>query len=1000
MIKQVLSTLMCMVAIGLVGCDSPFADTPPIPKPGNLVANTTQINTAGENVVKISNIGELPITVNSTKLDGVANSITTSVGKDEINNLKSNCNGNKLYPHQSCNIDLNIMKSENATDNLKLQTSVGSYTYPIKIVTSAGDLDIGESASITQVGDNKFAFVNHRNVTISLNSIKLQTNNTQDSSIDLASCQGVTLNQGESCGFTIKAMVAESGSNNILVGSNIGDYDFSIPVKTPDNDITINKPQITNVGANTLALINNSKNPITLNSITMTDNQTQDTLNANDCIAKTLKAGQTCNLVIKDFKSENGNDVINVNSDVGMYAIKVAVQTGDNDLVLDTQAITTAGTNTMHFTNTGSGVLTIQDVAFSTKGNMDTVDISDCIDKTLTHNQQCDISITTLDKEAGNDTLIAISDVGKYTNSVKIDSTGAGVLVTSDGVVDTTAPKTINIANVGTLPVSLKSFHLDDTSGKADTSIALQDGTCEGKTLNGGSSCTIQAKAVGGKSARHYANFLTANMYMKQQPVNLLEETDRNNMIFTLVKPVDTESSVTTVLLGSQELKTVYISNQGSNDLNIQSIKLSNSNIGKITKDECTGKNLYAHDFCTVSVQPNKDAHGVADLVVTTPQVQPQDKISFTVANKSLTYSGNSLSDSMPTEVTKTFTISNPNPFDVTISNVTFDTALYSVLENKCNGVLNANATCNITLKSSQVGGASKIVFISPDFENNPSLEIVVSSGAVIAPANIPGQVFLQEFVVNNNGYDTGTIAVNNQSGGRILGNGEHSELFAGTTNCAANNQLPQQGHSCKYILSEDANNPNANYGNIGFTIQYSKGATYSHTYQPHTARHMEHRNATYQPNQFINANQPILNDRCWVKGKMASAVFYQPDGFGGSTIAGYILKVGNDGVTPYVIPFFGNKGSCWSAYNRFEELPINAYWVVSRTPILHIFPFSGMESNFYLETGGYCNDTTCTLPISIFLTGISSFNTPIVFAKPQPAKDWTVVDSIVWSSL
>ena len=872
------------------------------------------------------------------------------------------------------------------------------------IETTGEDLVVVYNTGKTPIKINKVSLDNKG---VTQNNIEATTN--KDSIEDSGTtCNNATLYENQSCNVMLLVGNGEVGNDVVTFDTDSGAQTFNIKINTPLGDLDLQPSNLSKVGDNLFTITNNRNSAITLTSLALSNNGTIDTSSdVSNCFNKTLAPSETCQFHIKGFVGESGTNLISASTANKVYTYTIKTNTPDNDLQLDKTVITESGEHSVNLVNQGDGVMKINYVTFNAQDTFDTADVSDCVGKTLTKNQQCSIIVSTPDKIAGLDQVTAITDIGNYdNNTIKVDSTGAAVLTSDDSAnIKTTKSTAVKIFNVGAMPVKLKSVDVksDATAnnrmlktlafGTNSDDITVQDSTCLNKTLNGGDVCEIKATAKGGVKLRSTMGFLSTNQYMQTQNVDVNQYTNKNQLEF--YDPLSgTKTPTSTIDLTTPTTKTLYVQNSGTNDMNITKVSLSNTTVGNIVSDGCTGKNIYATESCPVTIKVANDAHSKVFMQVDTTQEQPNNKLLLNANNANLTFSNGSDVGTMPTSVQKTFTVVNPNNFDINVSNIIYDNSAYSLDTKPCIGTLHAKASCSMLGTSFTTPQTLKVTLVSDNFATPQVLSIMVNNGVKISYANI-GKPLNPSFIITNDNSENGTMTIANNTGGSVIPNGQNPELFTGGTNCMQYGGIIPHNTSCQYILSLPSNDPNTNFGSVGFDFKYAGGGDFAETFTPYVTRHDVKISATYQPNQFINANQPIVNNLCWVKGKMASNEFYQPDGI---TVAGYILKVGDDGLTPYVIPFLGNKGSCWSAYNRFEELPINTYSTSSRLPLLHIFPPTGIEANFYLDAGGYCNDTTCTLPISIVITGGTNFTTPIVFAKPKPAQNYTVIDGVKWN--
>ena len=892
---------------------------------------------------------------------------------------------------------------------------------------------------IEMVGSNEVTVYNTGKNPIKINSISIdskittQATTDKDSIDDVAStCKGgLSLNANSSCKLVLVINKGETGVDIIKLDTDIGIKTYEIKINTPLGGLELLPAYISSVGNNLFTITNNLNNNITLNSVVLANSETVDTSSdIMNCFNKVLAPSETCQFHIKGFMGESGSNTISVIANNKPYTFNVPVNTPDNDLQLDTRVIVESGINNINLVNKGNGSIKVNYLAFTAKDSYDTADVTNCMGKTLTQNQQCSISITGLDKVAGLDSIVTITDVGNYNNEVKIDRTGAGILDTDDSAnIKTTKETLVKVYNKGSLPLTLKSLDVQTDTPKimsnmrrmlssfkvgATDDIAVNDSTCLNKALNSGEVCEIKAKSKGNISVYNTVSFLSANQYMKSQPVKLKQNTTNNSLAFYMPEsPV----AINETTLDTPTTKTIYIKNDGTNDMNIKSLSLSNTTVGTMVGDSCTGKDIYATESCSVTLQVAKDAHSKVFLQVDTEQQQPNNKLLLSVNNKNLTFSDGATVGTMPTNIHKTFTVTNPNGFNVNISNVINDSTSYTITENTCMGnTIPAKGSCTMVANSNGNSGTSKLTLVSDNFTTPQELTMKVNNGINITSA-VTGGAFISAFIVVNDNPENGIMTITNNAGGSFVPNGQNPEWFAGSTNCMQYNNSIPSGTKCKYMLSLPSNDPSSNFGNVTFDFKYDSGDNVLQTFAPFVTRRTVNVPATYQPNQVINATQYIANNACNIPNSMATSVingsgtYYtcgmtreqehcEQHSFNSSS--GYLLHVANDGVTVVARAFIAN-GGCVTT----QDFTIQNIGGASRTLINN-----GTYGLFTNDLN--CTNNSCSLPLTMNISNWLDTgnyqprtNTPRtatlgnmqIFTQPVTAQNYTVIDNITWNA-
>lgn len=907
------------------------------------------------------------------------------------------------------------------------------------------DLALNTTA-IETVGSNEITVYNTGKTPITINKVSIEDKTTTQTTTDkdsiddaLSTCNNAKVYENQSCKIMLIVNKGKTGSDFISLDTDIGAKKYEIKINTPVGDLEITPTTMNNVGNTKFTIINNRNTAITLNSVFLANNNTLDTsTDLANCFGKKLEPSETCQFNVKGFVGESGSNIISVATNNKTYTYNVVVNTPANDLQLDNTVIAESGINNINLINKGSGTIKIKVLSFSPQSTYDTADVTNCTGKTLIKDQSCLITVTSLEKIAGVDNIVTITDVGDYSHEIRVDTTGAGILATDDSAnIKTTKETSVKVYNKGALPLTLKSLTLQSDIPKSTSKtnqmlrafglsstddIIVQDSTCLNKALNSGEICEIKAKSKGNTNKDNIVNFSSTNQYMKSQPVFLSQDTIQNKLTF-----YSTDSSTTPITdtaLDAPVIKTFYVKNDGTNDMNIKGVSLSNTMVGNVVGDGCSGKNIYATESCSVQVQVANDAHSKVFLQVDTEQPQPNNQLLLAVNNKSLAFSDNSKTGTMPTNIQKSFTITNPNSFDVNISNVINDSTSYAIIDNQCVGKIPANGTCTMVAKSNNNSGTSKLTLVSDNFTTPQELTMKVNNGINITSA-VTGGAFISAFIVVNDNPENGIMTITNNAGGSFVQNGQNPEWFAGSTNCMQYNNSIPSGTKCKYMLSLPSNDPSSNFGNVTFDFKYDSGDNVLQTFAPFVTRRTVNVPATYQPNQTINATQYVQYNNYGIPNSLATYV----ENYTGQPYQkcndkkcwtvqekwsrGFLLKVGNDGVTLNATFFDGQStnqlGCPVDNFGPFEVTNIpttvsgaNSFFALSPTTVPAL---DNRWLSWFTQSGTGCNNGVCNIILtgnvacgggaSSWFTGMSSGG----FTQPVTAQNYTVIDNVTWNA-
>ncbi len=696
------------------------------------------------------------------------------------------------------------------------------------------------------------------------------------------------------------------------------------------------------------------------------------------------------------------------------------------NLTTDVHSITKSGDNAIRIYNNGQMGVIINSGSITSNQTKDAINegASDCFGKTLSSQQACTVSIHTYEGEAGVTELDLATNNGTYQLPINVDTSGGGVLETDTTVIATTKEKVISLYNKGAMPLTLSAFHMED----GDTTLVAKDSLdnhCLNTTLESGKACQIKVKASPAINKKHTLSVTTSNSFLKVQDLPLYEETDRN-----LVNLYRNESSDNIFTVDTPEKNTFVLKNNGSDDINISKLDFNGAGIGNVASNTCNGAILQAGDTCNIELNVNKDAHESGVFSINTAEklegafdykvIVSSNNLDFAKVNDAIIH----------TSSTKQLNVVNNSNFDVKVDSVSYDASLMQLDTSACNGTIVAHGKCTMPVKSSAIKADASLIFNEFGGSINKTVNLHINDGIAVM-AQPKGNNYYAQLPQDGNLYQVFTVVNNTDKPQGFSLTTQHNEI--GTfmrindipsafvdTNCITSSDsnvahvAPQS--QCEIIIREpsDLNTVQPFEQSIlQVEVDYSDTQdVFVHRYQAQVLKHNEHRDAVSHPGETINPNYPIDPNTCGFPTNGTMIWSSNIPGTGQKYTMGAFLSVGDDNTTIKVDTFIDIYKYCHknTAYLNVQNNQIivsdqsGSIIAQQSVPIKSDINFNG-DSNTVatILPSSICDGTNCSINLKVLaLDKIlnAQISNVISFLQPSPARDWTVVDAVVWNDL
>ena len=695
------------------------------------------------------------------------------------------------------------------------------------------------------------------------------------------------------------------------------------------------------------------------------------------------------------------------------------------NLVPDTSSIAKSGKTVVTIRNVGQLPVVINNASITDDKTVDSINAAttDCYGKTLSQNQTCSLGLNVYAGEAGVSTVALDTSNGTYTISLNIDTSSEGVIDSDIKSLQTTKEQVISLVNKGAAALTVTKLALESNN----TTLRLSDINCLNQSLTNGQSCQLKVRAAAAQNRQHILYLSTNNKFLVTQQLQINENTDKN--MLSLVS----ESGVTNpILIESPGVKLWTITNSGTDDIHISSVKLDESNIGSLSTNNCDGKLLEAGDSCDISISVNQNAFGGGGLFVnTTESLLSGESYSLIINSNNLTLNDGTTDVVMHTNSNKVLTIKNASNFDIDVNSIDFNNGDIR-LSSDCAGTIHPSTTCSVSLLSLGIeDDNSKFIFNEFDGGFSRPINLHISNGITVF--NQPDDSvyhnvlphdnnFYQVFLVTNPTSQNInlTVLLRDTSMHGVRANELASGMFilpscfdnAGNPSIMANSQ-------CELILREvndynkladiiaDSTNPDT--GNLRIRINYSSGDVLLQKFQGTVVAHQVSRNPTYPPGALILAEEPIgANNSCGVYNALATIVSNVENPHGNDWSGGFVIQA--DLIGKNTISVTGFAGYANQCSGRVDKLPFvlqGAY--KTDTEVAH-FEYDPLNMlSLHVLPGSYCQTDggDCLLNVAVHQVGINGVHYDYViatrilnFAMPLPEAQWMVADRINWLSV
>lgn len=702
------------------------------------------------------------------------------------------------------------------------------------------------------------------------------------------------------------------------------------------------------------------------------------------------------------------------------------------NLTTDIHAITKSGDNAIRIYNNGQMGVSINSGSITSNQTKDAINegASDCFGKTLSSQQACTVSIYTYEGEAGVTELDLATNNGTYKLPINVDTSGGGVLETDTNVIATTKEKVISLYNKGAMPLTLSAFHMED----GDTTLIAKDSLdnhCLNATLDSGKACQIKVKASPAMNKDHILSVTTSNSFLKVQDLHLYEKTDVNK-----VNLYRNESSNNVFTVDTPEKNTFVLKNNGSDDINISKLDFTGTTVGDVVSNTCNGAILQAGDACNIELNVNTDAHESGIFTINTAEkLESAFDYKVMVNSNNLAFEG--VNDAIiHTSSTKQLNILNNSNFDVKVDSVSYDAALMQLDTSACNGVIAAHGRCAMPVKSKEAKADAEITFNEFSGGVIKAITLHINDGVSII-AQPKGNNYYASLPQDGNLYQVFTVVNNTDKPQGFSLTTQHNEIATFMriddipsafvdTNCITSSDsnvasvAPQS--QCEIIIREpsDLNIVQPFEQSIlQVEVDYSDTQDiFVHRYQAQVLTHNEHRDATYQPNQIVNPK--VVNEPGHLQITQSTLVYNNPGQ--GSVFpysVGIVLSIEPDLTTIKAISFLSS--SINRSYSALSYLSIQngaltvtdasgAQVMQQAMPTSNKIAFNKMDDviffmvpyviTSYIMPQSYCDDVRCYLLLDINSVTHGDICDTISFTRPLPARDWTVVDAVVWNDI
>jgi hypothetical protein len=373
----------------------------------------------------------------------------------------------------------------------------------------------------------------------------------------------------------------------------------------------------------------------------------------------------------------------------------------------------------------------------------------------------------------------------------------------------------------------------------------------------------------------------------------------------------------------------------------------------------------------------------------------------------------------------------NNSNFDVKVDSVSYDASLMQLDTSACNGVITAHGKCAMPVKSKEAKADAEITFNefgggvikATTLHINDGVSVIAQPKGNSYYATLPNDGnFYQVFsVVNNTDKPQGfsLTTQHNEIAKFMRSNGVDIPLNAFIEpNCldadSKASVAPQS--QCEIIIREPSDlNIVQPFEQSILQVEVDYSYTqdiFVHRYQAQVLKHNEHRDAVSHPGETINPNYPIDPNNCGFPTNGTIIWSSNIPGTGQRYTMGAFLSVGDDNTTIKVDTFIDIYKYCHknTAYLNVQNNQIivsdqsGSIIAQQSVPIKSDINFNG-DSNTVatLLPSSICDGTNCSINLKVLAFDPilkAQISNVISFLQPSPARDWTVVDAVVWNDI
>ena len=267
----------------------------------NLVPDTYEVKRSGVKEILIKNEGQTSIQINTGELNNQETA-------DRIDIANTDCYGvssRTLSPNETCKIGLNVYSGEAGISELKLQTTDGSYSFPVEIDTTAEGVFVSDTKEIKSTKEQTIKILNKSAVALTIKSFNLEADNVTLSAKNV-SCLNNKVGAGKECQIKVQASPGQYIHHTLkLATSNAYLKPQAVYFRETTNNNSLSLLSDNNLenhiniikdtpGNYAYTIKNTGTNDININSVSLSADNIGSLTSA--CDGNKLQAGDSCEL--------------------------------------------------------------------------------------------------------------------------------------------------------------------------------------------------------------------------------------------------------------------------------------------------------------------------------------------------------------------------------------------------------------------------------------------------------------------------------------------------------------------------------------------------------------------------------------------------------------------------------------------------------------------------------------------------------------------------------